>query len=40
MTLVLENDMIKADRHRVEAIGFKDANRIIAESLTPNYIQW
>ncbi len=40
MTFVLEREKLEAERRRVEAVGIKEANKIIAEGLTANYIQW
>jgi len=40
MTFVLERERLEAERRKVEAGGIKTANAIIAESLSPEYIQW
>ena len=40
MEFVLEKAKLEADRKRIEALGIKDANKIIAEGLTANYIRW
>lgn len=40
MTFVLERERLEAERRKVEAEGIKDANMIIAQSLSPYYIQW
>ena len=40
MKFVLDREKIEADRKRAEAQGISDSNRIIASSLTPNYLKW
>ncbi len=40
MRFVLEKEKREAERKRVEAEGIADAQRIIANSLTSNYLQW
>ncbi len=40
MEFVLEKAKLEAEQKRIEAVGIKDANTIIAEGLTPNYIRW
>ncbi len=40
MKFVLEKEKLEADRKRTEAQGISDANKIIAGSLTTNYLTW
>ena len=40
MQYVLEKETQESERKRVEAKGIADAQSIIAESLTPEYLQW
>ncbi len=40
MKFVVEREKLEAERKRVEAKGIADANRIIAGSLTREYLQW
>ena len=40
MEFVLEKAKLEAEQRRIEAVGIKDANKIIAESLTASYIRW
>jgi len=40
MKFVVEREKLEAERKRVEAKGIADANRIIAGSLTKEYLQW
>jgi regulator of protease activity HflC (stomatin/prohibitin superfamily) len=40
MEFVLEKSKLEADQKRIEAVGIKDANKIIAEGLTASYISW
>lgn len=40
MKYILEKEKLEADRKRVEAQGIRDANKIIATSLTREYISW
>ncbi len=40
MKFVVEKEKLEAERKRVEAKGIADANRIIAGSLTKEYLQW
>ena len=40
MEFVLEKSKLEADQKRIEAVGIKDANKIIAEGLTASYIRW
>ena len=40
MEFVLEKSRLEAEQKRIEAVGIKDANKIIAEGLTANYIRW
>jgi len=40
MKFVLEREKLEADRKRTEAQGISDANKIIAGSLTTNYLTW
>ncbi len=40
MEFVLEKSKLEAEQKRIEAVGIKDANKIIAEGLTSSYIRW
>ncbi len=40
MKFVVEKEKLEAERKRVEAKGIADANKIIAGSLTREYLQW
>lgn len=40
MKFVVEKEKLEAERKRVEAKGIADANKIIAGSLTKEYLQW
>ena len=40
MEFVIEKSKLEADQKRIEAVGIKDANKIIAEGLTASYINW
>ncbi|MFC1537826.1 prohibitin family protein [Candidatus Latescibacterota bacterium] len=40
MEFVLEKSKLQAEQKRIEAVGIKDANKIIAEGLTDSYIRW
>ena len=40
MEFVLEKSKLEAEQKRIEAVGIKDANKIIAEGLTDSYIRW
>ena len=40
MVFLIERERLEAERKKLEAIGIKDANTIIAEGLTAGYIQW
>ncbi|MCK4420717.1 prohibitin family protein [candidate division WOR-3 bacterium] len=40
MEFVLQKEKKEAERKKVEAGGISAANRIIAKSLSPNYLQW
>ena len=40
MKFLLEREKIEADRKRTEAQGISDSNKIIGQSLTPNYLKW
>lgn len=40
MKFILEKEKFEADRKRTEAQGIADANKIIGNSLTPNYLTW
>ncbi len=40
MTFVLQKEQMEMERKKIEAEGIKEANRIISESLTSNYIRW
>ena len=40
MQFVLEREQQEAERKRIEAQGIADANRIISNSLTPDYLRW
>lgn len=40
MEYILEKEKKEADRKRIEAQGIADANKIIANSLTKNYLTW
>ncbi len=40
MVFVLQKEEQEAQRKKVEAMGIKDANSIIAQGLTSSYIQW
>ena len=40
MEFVLEKSKLEAEQKRIEAVGIKDANKIIAEGLTASYIRW
>lgn len=40
MQYVIEKEKLEADRKRIEAQGIADANKIIANSLTENYLRW
>jgi len=40
MKFVVEREKLEAERKRVEAKGIADANKIIAGSLTKEYLQW
>jgi regulator of protease activity HflC (stomatin/prohibitin superfamily) len=40
MQFVLEQEKAEADRKRVEANGIRDAQKIIADGLSPMVIQW
>lgn len=40
MKFVVEKERLEAERKRVEAKGIADANKIIAGSLTREYLQW
>jgi regulator of protease activity HflC (stomatin/prohibitin superfamily) len=40
MQFVLDQERAEAERKRVEAAGIRDAQKIIADGLTPEIIQW
>ncbi len=40
MRFVLEKEKQERERKIIEAEGIREANKIIAQGLTPNYIQW
>jgi len=40
MKFLVEKEKLEAERKRVEAKGIADANKIIAGSLTKEYLQW
>ncbi len=40
MKFIVEKEKLEAERKRVEAKGIADANKIIAGSLTKEYLQW
>jgi len=40
MEFVLEKERKEKERKIIEAEGIREANRIIAQSLTPNYLRW
>ena len=40
MQFVIQKETLEADRKAIEAEGIKKAQGIIAESLTPEYLQW
>jgi regulator of protease activity HflC (stomatin/prohibitin superfamily) len=40
MQFVLDRERAEAERKRVEAAGIRDAQKIIADGLTPSLIQW
>ena len=40
MEYILEKETLEAERKRVEAQGISDANKIIADSLTSEYLTW
>ncbi|NPA17379.1 prohibitin family protein [Persephonella sp.] len=40
MKFIVEKEKLEAERKRVEAQGIADANKIIAGSLTKEYLQW
>lgn len=40
MQFVLEREKREKQRKIIEAEGIREANRIIAQSLTANYIRW
>ena len=40
MEFVLQKEQQEAERKRIEAQGIADANRIISNSLTPEYLRW
>jgi regulator of protease activity HflC (stomatin/prohibitin superfamily) len=40
MAFILEKERMEAERKRVEAKGIADAQKIIANSLSPEYLQW
>ena len=40
MKFVLEREKLEAERKETEALGIRNANKIIAEGLTSHYISW
>ncbi|MCS7005347.1 MAG: prohibitin family protein [Cytophagales bacterium] len=40
MEFVLQRERLEAERKRIEAEGIRDAQKIIADGLTPLYIEW
>ena len=40
MEFILEKERKEKERKIIEAEGIREANRIIAQSLTPNYLRW
>jgi regulator of protease activity HflC (stomatin/prohibitin superfamily) len=40
MEFILQKEHLEKERKIVEAEGIREANRIIAQGLTTNYIQW
>src|SRR3989344_5365690 len=40
MKYILDKEKSEAERKRLEATGIADAQKVIAESLTPEYLQW
>ena len=40
MEFVIDRERLEADRRVIEAEGISEANKVIAESLTREYLQW
>jgi len=40
MVYVLQKEKQEAERKRVEAQGVSDAQRIVSQTITPQYLQW
>ncbi len=40
MEFILQKEKQEKERRIIEAEGIREANRIIAQGLTPNYLSW